>query len=140
MMNSQKLNHALESLYFGFQALTRSPDEKLSEVGLSRIHHRILYFIARHPGIRVGELLNTMKISKQYLHAPLKKLIQIGWVNTQTDPDDKRAKQLTLTPQGAEMEQQLTQLQHQQLQKTLEQVGEEKFHTWIEVMEKIATR
>ena len=131
-------NHALEALYFGFQALTRSPDEKLAEVGLSRIHHRILYFIARHPHIRVGELLNTMKVSKQYLHAPLKKLIQMGWVQSITDPADKRAKQLILTPQGATIEQQLTQLQHQRLQKTLEQVGEEKFNTWIEVMEKIA--
>ena len=37
---------ALAAFFFGYQAFTAKPDEILARRGLSRVHHRILFFIA----------------------------------------------------------------------------------------------
>lgn len=41
------LGHSLEPLHFGFRDLTVAVDRFLEARGLSRVHHRILYVIAR---------------------------------------------------------------------------------------------
>lgn len=40
---------AMEAFFFGYQAFTAKPDEMLAKRGLSRVHHRILFFIAKYP-------------------------------------------------------------------------------------------
>ncbi len=60
-----ELNRALEAMHFGFRAMTYKPDQRLAELDLTRIHHRILYFVARNPGFSVNDLLGVMRVSKQ---------------------------------------------------------------------------
>ena len=100
----QELNRALEAMHFGFRAMTYQPDRRLSELGLSRVHHRVLYFIARHPGSSVNELLEVMRVSKQYLHKPLQKMIALGYVEQSIDSDDRRVRRLALTQRGKKLE------------------------------------
>ena len=50
------------------------------ERGLGRVHHRILYFVARSPGIAVNALLGVLDVSKQALHAPLRELVDKGLI------------------------------------------------------------
>jgi hypothetical protein len=97
----QELNLALESMHFGFRAMTYKPDQQLARLGLARIHHRLLYFLARHPGCSVNELLQVMRISKQYLHQPLKKMIEQGYVSQRPDPDRERKKTGIRADRGA---------------------------------------
>ncbi len=52
----QELNQALEAMHFGFRAMIYKPDQRLAELRLSRIHHRLLYFINRNPGCSVNRL------------------------------------------------------------------------------------
>ncbi|MCP4387869.1 MAG: MarR family transcriptional regulator, partial [Gammaproteobacteria bacterium] len=35
----QELNQALESMHFGFRAMTYQPDQRLAQLGFARIHH-----------------------------------------------------------------------------------------------------
>jgi hypothetical protein len=86
----QELNQALESMHFGFRAMTYQPDQRLAKLGLARIHHRLLYFIGRNPDCSINELLQIMRITKQYLHQPLKKLLDLGYVKQKTDASDRR--------------------------------------------------
>ena len=44
--NSTAQQAAMEAFFFGYQAFTAKPDEMLAKRGLSRVHHRILFFIA----------------------------------------------------------------------------------------------
>ena len=59
-------NHAvqqqamMEAFFFAYQAFTTKPDEMLARRGLGRVHHRVLFFIARYPGLSVKELLTLL--------------------------------------------------------------------------------
>lgn len=131
---AQQLNQALEAMYFGFRAMTYHPDRQLAELGLARIHHRLLYFIARHPESSVNELLQIMRISKQYMHEPLKKMIARGYVRQQRDGSDRRVKRLSLTPQGAKLEYELTEVQRRRFDRIFQQVGPVAEKHWRRVM------
>ena len=47
LLQLHDLDPALELMYFGWKAMTEEADAFLATVGLSRVHHRILYVIAR---------------------------------------------------------------------------------------------
>src|SRR5688500_3600032 len=104
----QELNEALELLYFGYRAFIKHPDELLAQHGLTRVHHRVLYFVGRNPGLSVGKLLATLDVSKQALNRPLRELTEGGWVEASPDPRNRRIKRLTLTARGTELEDQLS--------------------------------
>lgn len=130
----QELNLALESMHFGFRAMTYKPDQQLAQLGLSRVHHRLLYFLARHPGCSVNELLQVMHISKQYLHQPLKKMVVQGYVEQQPDSADRRIKRIRLTAKGKKLEYELTEVQRQRFAEIFSQTGPLAEQHWRQVM------
>jgi DNA-binding MarR family transcriptional regulator len=130
----QELNLALESMHFGFRAMTFKPDQRLAELGLARIHHRLLYFLARHPDCSINELLQIMRISKQYLHQPLKKMIARGYVSQQPDTEDRRIKRIRLTANGKKLEYELTEAQRQRFAEIFKQTGPTAEKHWRHVM------
>jgi DNA-binding MarR family transcriptional regulator len=101
-------NEPLALLYFGFRAVVKEPDRELSRRGLGRVHHRILFFIARAPGLTVSELLATLEVSKQALHAPLRALVRQKLVVALPNPDNRRQRRLELTARGRALEQRLS--------------------------------
>jgi DNA-binding MarR family transcriptional regulator len=131
----QELNLALESMHFGFRAMTFKPDQHLAELGLARIHHRLLYFLARHPDCSINELLQIMHISKQYLHKPLKKMISQGYVSQQTDTEDRRIKRIQLSAKGKQLEYELTEVQRQRFAEIFKQTGPTAEKHWRQVMD-----
>jgi DNA-binding MarR family transcriptional regulator len=134
-MNRQdELNLALESMHFGFRAMIYQPDQRLAQLGLARIHHRLLYFIARHPGCSVNELLQTMRISKQYLNRPLKQMIDLEYVAQTTDADDRRVRRLRLTASGTKLEFELSEVQRQRFAEIFARAGPVAEKHWREVM------
>ncbi len=134
----KELNEALEAMYFAFCAVVAKPDAILAERGLSRVHHRILYFIGRKPGLSVNELLATLGISKQALNSPLRQLTQLGLVESRVDTTDRRIKRLTLTSSGACLERQLSGDQRQRFARVFEAVGPEGEIAWRRVMNLLA--
>ncbi len=130
----QELNLALESMHFGFRAMTFKPDQRLAELGLARIHHRLLYFLARHPDCSINQLLLVMRISKQYLHKPLKKMISQGYASQQADTEDRRIKRIQLTAKGKQLEYELTEAQRQRFAEIFKQTGPTAEKHWRQVM------
>ena len=129
-----ELNRALEAMHFGFRAMTYKPDQRLAELDLTRIHHRILYFVARNPEFSVNELLGIMRVSKQYLHRPLKKLIELGYVDQSADADDRRVRRLRLTARGKKLEHELSETQRRRFAEIFAETGPEAEAHWHEVM------
>lgn len=136
----QQLNAALEAIYFGFRALTARPDARLAGLGYSRVHHRILFFVARNPGCSVNELLGLMRISKQYLHRPLRRLVADGLIDVTADSLDRRVKRLALSRKGRRLEQALSGDQREQFQKVFEQAGPRAEAGWRKVMALLAAQ
>lgn len=130
----RELNAALEAIYFGFRGVTARPDERLAALGLSRVHHRILYFVGRHPGSSVNDLLAVMSVTKQYLHRPLQRLIEAEYVRAGVDCADRRIKRLRLTRTGAALERALSGDQRRRLRKVFEEAGPAAEAGWRRVM------
>ena len=128
------LRLSIEQFYFGYRTFTAPPDRILSQRGLGRVHHRILYFVGRNPQIAVNALLGILDVSKQALNSPLRQLIEMRLVAMDTAEHDKRVRLLTLTASGAKLEAQLTGTQMKQLQAVFEQTGASAEAGWLQVM------
>jgi len=133
-----ELNRALEAMHFGFRAMTHNPDQRLAQLGLSRIHHRLLYFIGRNPDCSINELLGIMQITKQYLHRPLKKLIEAKYVIQKTDREDRRIKRLRLSARGKKLEFELTEVQRKRFAEIFSRTGASAEKNWHAVMALLA--
>ena len=53
----------MQAFFFGYQAFTAKADEMLERRGLSRVHQRIVFFIARYPQVSVKELLALLGVT-----------------------------------------------------------------------------
>lgn len=133
-----ELNQALELFHFAFRAFTAKPDQLLEARGLQRVHHRILYFVGRNPGIRVSGLLAILGVSKQALHAPLRQLQAMSLVEDSPDATDKRGKCLNLTGEGEKLEAALSGAQRKLLAQVFEQTSVEGEAAWRLVMTQLA--
>src|SRR5262245_22137995 len=132
------LREAIELFFFAYRAFTAGPDRILEQRGLSRVHHRILYFVGRHPAIGVGALLRILGVTKQALNAPLRQLVQMNLIAAAPAARDRRAKELTLTASGVRLEAQLTGTQAKQLTQVFEAAGVRSESAWREVMQRCA--
>ena len=124
---------AMEAFFFGYQAFTAKPDEMLARRGLSRVHHRILFFIACYPGLSMKELLAALGVSKQALNIPLRQLMEMQLVESQPAANDKRKRLLGLTVEGAKLEQALRREQAKLLQRIFTDAGVAAVNGWLAV-------
>ena len=133
-----ELNQALEAMYYGFRAFIAKPDQRLGELSLARVHHRILYFIGRNPGCSVSELLQKLKATKQYVNQPLRRLTEEGYVEAVADEGDRRIKRLSLSPKGAALESELSGAQRSQFERIFQEAGPDAEAGWREIMRLLA--
>jgi DNA-binding MarR family transcriptional regulator len=129
------LNKALEAFYYAHRAIIARPDAILAQYGLSRVHHRILYFIARQPGLSVNDLLKCLDVTKQSLSAPMRKLLELRLVAAEVDVFDRRIKRLRLTADGEHLEHELTTHQRKRFAKAFDAAGPEGKAFWFQVMQ-----
>lgn len=123
----------MQAFFMAYQAFTGRPDEMLARRGLSRVHHRILFFLARSPALSITQLLACLDVSKQALNIPLRQLQEMQLVVSATAEDDKRKRQLQLSPEGARLEASLRRAQVKLLQRCQEEAGEQAFAGWLAV-------
>ncbi|MCP4382075.1 MAG: MarR family transcriptional regulator [Hyphomicrobiales bacterium] len=90
----------IELLFFAYRDFISDPDTVLSAYGFGRAHHRVVHFVNRHPGIRVADLLDILKITKQSLGRVLKQLIDGGFIVQVQGPQDRRQRLLFPTEAG----------------------------------------
>ena len=110
-------------LFFAYRDFTGEADAALMSYGLGRAHHRVLHFVNRKPGIRVADLLELLKITKQSLGRVLRKLLADGWIEQAPGPDDRRERLLSLTPRGTALAAELAALQVSRIGKALDEIN-----------------
>lgn len=128
----------MEAFFLGYQAFTAKPDEILARRGLSRVHHRILFFIAASPGLSIKGLLGCLGVSKQALNIPLRQLMEMHLVESLPADDDKRKRLLRLTAEGVKLEQLLRREQVRLLARAFEDTGETAAQDWLAVNQALA--
>lgn len=135
--NDERMRQAIELFYFAYRSFTTMPDRILQDLGLGRVHHRILYFVGRNPGLNINELLQILSVSKQALNAPLRRLTELGLIDVETAQHDRRVKQLCLSKQGVKLEARLTRSQVEHLKRAFEHCGSGATEAWMQVMQEI---
>lgn len=123
----------IELLFFAYRDFISDPDAALLTFGFGRAHHRVIHFVNRHPGIRVADLLDILKITKQSLGRVLKQLVDNGFIEQLPGAQDRRQRLLYPTVAGRELALRLLDPQLRRIGEALaalkpeERVGAEKF-------------
>ncbi|MBF0356098.1 MAG: MarR family transcriptional regulator [Alphaproteobacteria bacterium] len=118
-----QLREAIEMLFFAYRDFTSEPDALLAGQGFGRAHHRVIYFVGRHPGMTVSELLGILRITKQSLARVLRELVDQGFVAQAPGERDKRQRRLSLTSKGLAFERALTERQLTRIAKAYAAAG-----------------
>ncbi|MBB4284945.1 MarR family winged helix-turn-helix transcriptional regulator [Roseospira goensis] len=122
-LREEELRQAIEMLYFAYRDFTSEADAMLEKYGFGRAHHRVIYFVGRHPMISVSDLLDILKITKQSLSRVLGQLVRDGFIVQHRGTADRRQRLLELTAKGVEIERQLTEAQRQRIANAYREAG-----------------
>src|SRR4030088_2727571 len=113
----------IELLFFAYRDFVSDPDHVLESLDFGRAHHRVLHFVNRNPGMKVADLLDILRITKQSLGRVLKQLVDEGYVVQKEGPDDRRHRLLFVTPKGEQLAMKLAGLQTQRITRALSGLG-----------------
>ena len=113
----------IELLFFAYRDFVGDADEILAKFGFGRAHHRVLHFINRNPGMKVAELLDILKITKQSLGRVLKQLLDEGYVEQKEGAKDRRHRLLYITAKGEALAWRLAALQTARIGSALAEIG-----------------
>lgn len=124
-LREEELRQGMELLFYAYRDFTDEADAMLVRYKLGRAHHRALYFVGRHPGISVSELLAILRITKQSLARVLNDLVRQGFITQTAGMSDRRRRHLELTPKGLDLERQITEKQRSRIARAYRQAGAE---------------
>jgi len=136
----EPLDGALELMFYGWRGMTRDADDYLAGLGLSRVHHRILFVVARRAELTAGELVETLGLTKQAVHRPMRQLLDGGYVRSERAPGRRRFKVLTLTERGAEVEHEASNRERRVMAEAFAAAGPAAQEAWLAVMAAVSRR
>jgi DNA-binding MarR family transcriptional regulator len=90
----------IELLFFAYRDFVGDADHVLEEFGFGRAHHRVIHFVHRYPGLKVADLLDVLRITKQSLGRVLKQLLDEGYIVQKAGAEDRRERLLFATAKG----------------------------------------
>jgi DNA-binding MarR family transcriptional regulator len=109
----------IELLFFAYRDFVGDADHELEVFGFGRAHHRVLHFVHRYPGLKVADLLDVLRITKQSLGRVLKQLLDEGYIVQKTGNNDRRQRLLFATAKGEALVAKLAGLQTDRINRAL---------------------
>ena len=113
----------IELLFFAYRDFVGDADHELEVFGFGRAHHRVLHFVYRYPGLKVADLLDVLRITKQSLGRVLKQLLDENYIVQKAGNNDRRQRLLFATAKGEALVAKLAGLQTDRLNRALRDVG-----------------
>ena len=113
----------IEQLFFAYRDFVGDADHVLEEFGFGRAHHRVVHFVSRYPGLKVADLLDVLRITKQSLGRVLKQLLDEGYIVQKAGDSDKRQRLLFATAKGESLVAKLAGLQTDRITRALDGIG-----------------
>jgi len=102
-LKEKNLKDVIELLLKAYTSSFSDSEQNLKKRSLGKAHHRLIVLIDNNPGIKVTEILNILKITKQSLNRVLQDLIQKDIITQAKAEKDKREKKIFLTEKGKEL-------------------------------------
>jgi DNA-binding MarR family transcriptional regulator len=113
----------IELLFFAYRDFVGDADNELEAFGFGRAHHRVMHFVHRYPGLKVADLLDVLRITKQSLGRVLKQLLDEGYIVQRTGNNDRRQRLLFATPKGEALVAKLAGLQTDRITRALRDIS-----------------
>jgi DNA-binding MarR family transcriptional regulator len=113
----------IELLFFAYRDFVGDADHLLEDFGFGRAHHRVIHFVHRYPGLKVADLLDVLRITKQSLGRVLKQLLNEGYIVQQAGAKDRRERLLFATAKGEALVAKLAGLQTDRITRALRELG-----------------
>ncbi len=113
----------IELLFFAYRDFVGDADQELEAFGFGRAHHRVLHFVHRYPGLKVADLLDVLRITKQSLGRVLKQLLDESYIIQKTGNNDRRQRLLYATPKGEALVAKLAGLQTDRINRAIAEIG-----------------
>jgi DNA-binding MarR family transcriptional regulator len=113
----------IELLFFAYRDFVGDADHELEAFGFGRAHHRVMHFVYRYPGLKVADLLDVLRITKQSLGRVLKQLLDEGYIVQQTGNNDRRQRLLFATAKGEALVAKLAGLQTDRINRALRDIA-----------------
>ena len=113
----------IELLFFAYRDFVGDADNELETFGFGRAHHRVLHFVHRYPGLKVADLLDVLRITKQSLGRVLKQLLDEGYIVQRTGNNDRRQRLLFATAKGEALVGKLAGLQTDRINRALRDIN-----------------
>src|SRR3979490_1527900 len=113
----------IELLFFAYRDFVGDADHELEAFGFGRAHHRVLHFVHRYPGLKVADLLDVLRITKQSLGRVLKQLLDEGYILQKTGNNDRRQRLLYATPKGEALVGKLAGMQTDRINRAIAEIG-----------------
>jgi DNA-binding MarR family transcriptional regulator len=115
----------IELLFFAYRDFVGDADHELEVFGFGRAHHRVMHFVYRYPGLKVADLLDVLRITKQSLGRVLKQLLDEGYIIQKTGNNDRRQRLLYATAKGEALVAKLAGLQTDRITRALRDIDPE---------------
>lgn len=112
----------IELLFFAYRDFVGDADEVLEAFGFGRAHHRVIHFVHRYPGLKVADLLDVLRITKQSLGRVLKQLLDEGYIVQKAGDNDRRQRLLFATAKGEALVAKLAGLQTDRINRALRDI------------------
>lgn len=119
----------IELLFFAYRDFVGDADEVLRAFGFGRAHHRVVHFVTRYPGLKVADLLDVLRITKQSLGRVLKQLLDEDYIVQKSGDSDRRQRLLFATPKGEALVAKLAGLQTDRINHALQGPGADETET-----------
>jgi len=113
----------IELLFFAYRDFVGDADQELEVFGFGRAHHRVMHFVHRYPGLKVADLLDVLRITKQSLGRVLKQLLDEGYIVQKAGNSDRRQRLLFATAKGEALVAKLAGLQTDRINRALRDIG-----------------
>jgi DNA-binding MarR family transcriptional regulator len=113
----------IELLFFAYRDFVGDADDVLEAFGFGRAHHRVIHFVHRYPGLKVADLLDVLRITKQSLGRVLKQLLDEGYIVQKAGDNDRRQRLLFATAKGEALVAKLAGLQTDRIDRALGDIG-----------------
>jgi DNA-binding MarR family transcriptional regulator len=127
----------IELLFFAYRDFVGDADQELEVFGFGRAHHRVMHFVHRYPGLKVADLLDVLRITKQSLGRVLKQLLDEGYIVQKTGNNDRRQRLLYATAKGEALVAKLAGLQTDRINRAVREIdpaGQEVVRQFLRAM------
>ena len=136
-LKEKNLKDVIELLLKTYSASFSDSEQVLKKKSLGKAHHRLIVLVDNNPGIKVTEILNILKITKQSLSRVLQELKDKSIILQEKGSADGREKLLFLSDKGKEYSQSIFNSQKKRILNAFKNSSPDEVQYFKNVLKKI---